>query len=278
MHSEETTLGDELLDVVTKETLIRQGLADRRPLIHRKTTSIVDHTSAIWSECETKPDEVAQTPKQIFPPWELTKPVFEHCYAEGTSKKSDPSLATTLAREKTEQRFSQHLKMYTDGSVLDSGEVGGIRGNELADRAARGATDEGTEATLPQTLSEVKNKIRRAALSQREEAPRVVRREQVPRTTYRRSHADTLQSSAESAHCCAHTRSNDFCQCGQPPDIRHIVNGCAGLPVSLHPIWDLRDRHSLKTADFLKSHQALGGRPMRIFADLTVRSDLAKWF
>nr|KAG5711939.1 hypothetical protein BaRGS_026380 [Batillaria attramentaria] len=38
--------------------------------------------------------------------------------------RQDSALATTLAREKIEQRFSQHLKIYTDGSVLDSGEAG----------------------------------------------------------------------------------------------------------------------------------------------------------
>nr|KAG5687401.1 hypothetical protein BaRGS_021614 [Batillaria attramentaria] len=216
-----------------------------------------EYTNDIWSECGATP-EVAQTPKPVFPPWELAKPEYEHRYAEGASKKADSALATTLAREKIEQRFSQHLKIYTDGSVLDSGEVGcafvipdlgitrryklnaglsifsaemyailmactfindmpnpplgavilsdsksslqalerggtrnrsdvqseilflahqiitkgtalalmwlpshsGIRGNELADRAARGATGDGMEAKLPQTLSEVKKSLK----------------------------------------------------------------------------------------------------------------------
>nr|KAG5702244.1 hypothetical protein BaRGS_030599 [Batillaria attramentaria] len=253
MHATETTLGDGLTETVTKETLIRQGLEVKAPRIYRTTIPMAEHTNDIWSECGAKP-EVAQTPKPVFPPWELAKPEYEHRYAEGASKKADSALATTLAREKIEQRFSQHLKIYTDGSVLDSGEVGcafvipdlgitrryklnaglsifsaemyailmactfvndmpnpplgvvilsdsksslqalerggtrnrsdvqceilflahqiitkgtilalmwlpshsGIRGNELADRAARDATGDGMEAKLLQTLSEVK--------------------------------------------------------------------------------------------------------------------------
>nr|KAG5704412.1 hypothetical protein BaRGS_024267 [Batillaria attramentaria] len=245
MHATETTLGDGLTETVTKETLIRQGLEVKAPRIYRTTIPMAEHTNDIWS---------AQTPKPVFPPWELAKPEYEHRYAEGASKKADSALATTLAREKIEQRFSQHLKIYTDGSVLDSGEVGcafvipdlgitrryklnaglsifsaemyailmactfvndmpnpplgvvilsdsksslqalerggtrnrsdvqceilflahqiitkgtilalmwlpshsGIRGNELADRAARDATGDGMEAKLLQTLSEVK--------------------------------------------------------------------------------------------------------------------------
>nr|KAG5692731.1 hypothetical protein BaRGS_033842 [Batillaria attramentaria] len=46
-----------------------------------------------------------------------------------------------------------------------------------------------------------------------------------------------------------------------PSDVRHIVNGCDGLPASLQPVWDLRDRYSLKTVDFLRPHQALGDKP-----------------
>nr|KAG5713466.1 hypothetical protein BaRGS_025014 [Batillaria attramentaria] len=254
MHATETTLGDGLTETVTKETLIRQGLEVKAPRIYRTTIPMAEHTNDIWSECGANP-EVAQTPKPVFPPWELAKPEYEHRYAEGASKKADSALATTLAREKIEQRFSQHLKIYTDGSVLDSGEVGcafvipdlgitrryklnaglsifsaemyailmactfvndmpnpplgvvilsdsksslqalerggtrnrsdvqseilflahqiitkgtilalmwlpshsGIRGNELADRAARDATGDGMEAKLLQTLSEVKS-------------------------------------------------------------------------------------------------------------------------
>nr|KAG5710008.1 hypothetical protein BaRGS_030084 [Batillaria attramentaria] len=257
MHATETTLGDGLTETVTKETLIRQGLEVKAPRIYRTTIPMAEHTNDIWSECGAKP-EVAQTPKPVFPPWELAKPEYEHRYAEGASKKADSALATTLAREKIEQRFSQHLKIYTDGSVLDSGEVGcafvipdlgitrryklnaglsifsaemyailmactfvndmpnpplgvvilsdsksslqalergstrnrsdvqseilflahqiitkgtilalmwlpshsGIRGNELADRAARDATGDGMEAKLLQTLSEVKTSSR----------------------------------------------------------------------------------------------------------------------
>nr|KAG5701330.1 hypothetical protein BaRGS_006104 [Batillaria attramentaria] len=257
MHATETTLGDGLTETVTKETLIRQGLEVKAPRIYRTTIPMAEHTNDIWSECGANP-EVAQSPKPVFPPWELAKPEYEHRYAEGASKKADSALATTLAREKIEQRFSQHLKIYTDGSVLDSGEVGcafvipdlgitrryklnaglsifsaemyailmactfvndmpnpplgvvilsdsksslqalerggtrnrsdvqseilflahqiitkgtilalmwlpshsGIRGNELADRAARDATGDGMEAKLLQTLSEVKTSSR----------------------------------------------------------------------------------------------------------------------
>nr|KAG5699016.1 hypothetical protein BaRGS_025410 [Batillaria attramentaria] len=89
MHDTDTTLGDRLTETVTKETLIRQCLEVKAPRIYRTTTPMAEHTNDIWSECGATP-EVAQTPKPVFPPWELAKPEMENYTKGATTEVDDP--------------------------------------------------------------------------------------------------------------------------------------------------------------------------------------------
>nr|KAG5696792.1 hypothetical protein BaRGS_012815 [Batillaria attramentaria] len=70
----------------------------------------------------------------------------------------------------------------------------------------------------------------------------------------------------------------------EPPDVRHIVNGCDGLPTSLQPVWDLRDRYSLKTslANLVTDADLAEGRvypPLSMIREVSARiaTDLANY-
>nr|KAG5710803.1 hypothetical protein BaRGS_026954 [Batillaria attramentaria] len=234
-------------------------------------------------ECGAKP-EVAQTPKPVFPPWELAKPEYEHRYAEGASKKADSALATTLAREKIEQRFSQHLKIYTDGSVLDSGEVGcafvipdlGITRRYKLNAGLSIFSAEMYAILMACTfvndmpnpplgvviLSDSKSSLQaleRGGTRNRSDvqseilflAHQIITKGTILALMWLPSHSGIRGN--ELADRAARDATGDGMEAkllqtlSEPPDIRHIVNGCDGLPASLQPIWDLRDRYSLKT-------------------------------
>ena len=383
MLATETTFGKELVDNATPESLIREKLRDRVPRVHTRVTPVTESTKELWRVSGVQPQEVAQAPKQVFPPWELAMPRFECRYAEGSSKKSDPRFATVLAREKIERQFSQHLKVYTDGSLLDSGEVGcafvipdlgitkefklnaglsifsaemfailmacefindmpntprgvvilsdsksslqalerggsrnrsdvqanilhvahqiitkgsdlalmwlpshcGIRGNELADCAARSAIDTGTAAKLPLTLSEITSKVGKAARTIRDRRLRKLCKEKgwiylegnhshVP--TMPRRHIGILSRIRTLSWRCVWNGA--LCECGDSPSIHHVVKGCDRLPQTLRSVWELRDSHALGTADFLRPHPTLGVEPMRVLLNAIISSNLTKWF
>ena len=162
----------------------------------------------------------------------------------------------------------------------------GIRGNDLADCAAKAATHTGTPVETGLSVLEVKSKTREAAHRLREEAlrPRCedhgwlflsgVKRHfpQFPRKNLRI--LCRIRTSAV-----AYRWANPMCDCGSPLNLQHIVGGCRSLPaLDLSPVWDLRRSERLHTEDFLKPHQTLGETPMRILTDAIIRSGLAKWF
>ena len=67
---------------------------------------------------------MTQVPPQVHPFWELERPTICHSLGESLSKKSDPLYLATLAKERIKEQLGNHLQIFTDGSVLESGEVG----------------------------------------------------------------------------------------------------------------------------------------------------------
>ena len=67
---------------------------------------------------------MSQVPPQVHPSWELEQPTICHSLGESLSKKSDPLYLATLAKERIKEQLGNHLQIFTDGSVLESGEVG----------------------------------------------------------------------------------------------------------------------------------------------------------
>ena len=81
-------------------------------------------TAVIWEQSKTSPDQVTQVPPQVHPSWELERPTICHSLGESLSKKSDPLYLATLAKERIKEQLGNYLQIFTDGSVLESGEVG----------------------------------------------------------------------------------------------------------------------------------------------------------
>ena len=67
---------------------------------------------------------MTQVPPQVLPSWELERLTICHSLGESLSKKSDPLYLATLAKERIKEQLGNHLQIFTDGSVLESGEVG----------------------------------------------------------------------------------------------------------------------------------------------------------
>jgi ribonuclease HI len=128
VRANDTTFEDDLTTTgVDKVSLRREGMesvANPHARILQSTTPISEATADVFEKCGIDLSSVAKNPRHLFPPWELLGPRIEHTYAERTTKQTDPLLTATLAREKIASSFPQHLKIYTDGSVQDSGETG----------------------------------------------------------------------------------------------------------------------------------------------------------
>ena len=102
----------------------RNTLARKRPRVFRTTATLHTLTADIWEQSQTSPDQVTQVPPQVHPAWELERPTICHSLEESLSKKSDPLYLAMLAMEITKEQLGNHLQIFTDGSVLESGEVG----------------------------------------------------------------------------------------------------------------------------------------------------------
>ena len=102
----------------------RNSIARKRPKVFRTTAPMHTLTADIWEESQSSPDQVTQVPPQVHPSWELERPTICHSLGESLSKKSDPLYLATLAKERIKEQLGNHLQIFTDGSVLESGEVG----------------------------------------------------------------------------------------------------------------------------------------------------------
>ena len=102
----------------------RNTLARKHPRVFRTTAPLHTLTADIWEQSQTSPNQVTQITPQVLPSRELEQSAICHSLGESLSKKSDPFYLATLAMERTKEQLGNHLQIFTDGSVLESGEVG----------------------------------------------------------------------------------------------------------------------------------------------------------
>ena len=107
----------------SNEDRYRKDLAKSHPTIHRITSPISSYTSDVIDY-----STLCQTPAYCndcpLPSWSLKFPQFDFDYADRLVKCNDSILIASLAQERISTYYSNHLKCFTDGSVLDSNEVG----------------------------------------------------------------------------------------------------------------------------------------------------------
>ena len=111
-------------DFAPAHCIQRNKLARKRPRLFRSTAPLHTLTADIWEQSQTRPDQVAPIPPPTFPPWELEKPTVVHSLGDGLTKDTDSLYLATLAMERVKEQLGNHLQIYTDGSVLQTGEVG----------------------------------------------------------------------------------------------------------------------------------------------------------
>ena len=207
------------------------------------------------------------------------------------SKSSLQALARggTMNRSSFQQEIlflaHQIIRKGTDLTLMWLPSHTGIRGNDLADRAARAATRTGTPVETGLSVSEIKGKTRWATHREREETLRErCRAHGWLFLSGVKMHVPHLPRKNLRILCRIRTASsiylwrNPKCDCGTGLDLQHIVGGCGSLPNDLSPVWNLRRAEQLQTEDFLKPHPSLGEGLMRILTDAIIKSGLAKWF
>lgn len=101
----------------------RQRLLEKNPLIHRLTTPISSYTEDLNDPTLlSSSDSFSATSNS--PPWSCRQARFDFDYADRLTKSNSPLFLASLAKERINTHYRDHLKYFTDGSVLDSGEAG----------------------------------------------------------------------------------------------------------------------------------------------------------
>ncbi|KAL8574697.1 hypothetical protein ACOMHN_055762 [Nucella lapillus] len=161
----------------------------------------------------------------------------------------------------------------------------GIKGNELADKAAKRATEDGTHVTLQLSTLEMKNKIRQTANNIRNDTLKTHCTEHgwvfipmpktSPRLTLPRKNQKLLRRIRTGHH--RSTSQNITCQCGKEATLQNIFSDCPSLNSSTTKLKDYKQKHSLGTQDFLLPHPTLGTQPIRLLTDTIMNSETDQW-
>ncbi|KAL8601085.1 hypothetical protein ACOMHN_040786 [Nucella lapillus] len=208
------------------------------------------------------------------------------------SKSSLQGLAS--GRKKNRQEFQAEISFLTH-QIMYKGTYltlmwlpshTGIKGNELADKAAKRATEDGTHVTLQLSTLEMKNKIRQTANNIRNDTLKTRCTEHgwvfipmpktSPRLTLPRKNQKLLRRIRTGHH--RSTSQNITCQCGKEATLQHIFSDCPSLNSSTTKLKDYKQKHSLGTQDFLLPHPTLGTQPIRLLTDTIMNSETDQWF
>lgn len=352
-------------------------LAERYETLH-------DHTIDVLTQCQIDQTRMAELPTNPYPSWLIEKPQISHTYGDAVSKKENPLLLATMAKEILDGRLRNYLKVYTDGSVLDNGEVGcafaipefnlvrkyklnegvsiftaemyailmacshvndnmaipmgvailsdsksslqalasetgnrpelrmeiqalchqimvrgtdlvlmwlpshtGIRGNDLADRAAKAAAlSEGPVLDLKYSVTEAKGKLAKAVRKGYGETlkERCTKHGWLALPPDRKGHHHPFPLKEMQLLRRIRTVSSYYsftfprCECGMALDFHHLFAGCQPLTPEMATLSQYRTSHGLSLHDFLRPHQSLGLIPMRTLTRSILKSSVAKWF
>ena len=161
----------------------------------------------------------------------------------------------------------------------------GIKGNELADRAANQATSSGSDVNIGLSPSEIRSKIKHHFVQKRTSFLKNRCRRHgwlfesnmeyhIP-SSFPRYNQQVLNRVKTISSRCFYV--NFHCPCGAPVSLKHVIHDCPSLP-QLDAVREFRRINELKVDDFLRPHGSLGVRPMRLLSDALVRPDLRRWF
>ena len=88
------------------------------------TEALTTNTKPTWDACHQDPTKVIPWPNSHPKAWLLERPEIITTIPGNVTKKENPNLLEVLAKEHLSSRYSLHLQVYTDGSILDKGQTG----------------------------------------------------------------------------------------------------------------------------------------------------------
>ena len=162
----------------------------------------------------------------------------------------------------------------------------GIRGNEMADKAAKKATSSGQPVNLKLSPSEAKRKISKAATNLYDNALKEVC--QMKGWLYQPTKSRKLLQGLPRKHlnlltrlrtrCISGKTRKLRCECGEQASFQHIMVPCQHLMEKMKTLYDYQAKHQLLAEDFLLPHQTLGLTPCRILTDAFFAAKIDSWF
>ena len=110
---------------VTTENFIRSDTDfPKRARAVASQMSMATYTASLFRSSEINPRNVAsRSPISPIPNWELQKPTFDINYVD-LQKNENQNLLSVLVKSHLETNYINHLKIFTDGSVLDNKQSG----------------------------------------------------------------------------------------------------------------------------------------------------------
>jgi ribonuclease HI len=369
-------------DYASNDDAFRQRLKGSKPRLHRQTTPFSDRVKQLRDASNLTMEDVEKTVIPVDPPWTLKSAHFEYSYGESVSKKEDPLFLSTLAKEKIDRDHLNSLKIFTDGSIDESGHAGsafvvpennvtqcyrlnkgvnvfttelyailmaltymcnlhivpisavilsdslsslkalsrggsnqrrnmqqnilklidfiirrgtnlsimwlpshvGLKGNDIADCAAKKAKSIGTVVNLRLSVSEARNIVKRIC---REKYTQYIKQKceeegwiflnkfgcHIPNLPRKNTRIISRIRTLSSCYLWVPLK----CPCKSPASFQHTMSGCQSLSL-MSPVSDFFRLHNLALPDLITFHQQLGDRPMRIFTNAIINADICHWF
>ena len=95
----------------------------RTPNVARRGLGVPDYVDTLFREAAVTTSNLDKELPPSLPPWTLARANITVTLST-ESKTENPLLLTCLAKENINRNYSDHLKIFTDGSKLDNGKVG----------------------------------------------------------------------------------------------------------------------------------------------------------
>jgi len=343
-------------------------------LLLAKTLPLSDMVGRILADSGVNVSELARVPPPSFPPWLEESPTILHDSEENITKKDNPIYLATVTKETLNYKFSEHLKVFTDGSKFSDGSVGcafvipdlkiskrytlnkdisifsaelcallmactfindlpvtpravvfcsdsrsslqalqqntsnrtelqreilftchqlissgtsvsflwvpshvGVRGNELADVAAKEAAESShVNTNIGYSVTELYSKIRALIRSQ------YLTSLLFQPIDMHDLHPDlptnllTIFRRLRAGGCRFHIFKKS-CHCGEPYSFQHIFAPCATNNITFKALYDHMQLHGLSPQDYLRSSSSLGWSHSLLLCRLVRDSDMGLW-
>lgn len=111
-------------DIGAKASARDKAFRRKRETTNNSTKSLQSNTQDLWTACQQTTDNLVTWP-QVFPKtWLQQKPEILTTIPGGTTKKENPNILASQAKELLATKYRHHIQLYTDGSIKDNQQTG----------------------------------------------------------------------------------------------------------------------------------------------------------